>query len=565
MNDWKSALRAIKKQSLTAKTKEERRRQDADSKPREIRGIDATTWLESLKKNPKSGPHETSACKSPPTVHSQQNSENRLRAATSTPIAKTRSICTLKRNAESEELKGVPETLDQQQRGALTRRSFYKSPEPWVTAGARSQYTPSPSSRPLDIVIGLDFGTSYTKAAVGMRDQIFPVGWEGISAAPDKYLLPTEYSELDDGSCHIGQAPGVPFERVRQRLKQPFIEPAVSAESIATAAVFVAIVLRYVRAWIYRHHGSKIGLGHIRWLLNIGVPSNGLETERMEVTYKKLGSLAWSLSLGEADIHLKQAREGVLAGKLNTGSNDLIDLRALPEFVAQIAGYVQSPQRKLGLHALADVGGGTFDLVTFIVHERDEESVFPFLVPEVRLLGTQMLNQNRLVGASPPDNATLPDELQPVPNAKEYAEASGISEDQIRLRDGIFWKAVSGMVENVLCRTKQLRYRLSPAWHDGLPTFLTGGGAKVDGYAVSVQAGGQRSARVVNLMPLPLHPRLADFSGERDEYQRISVACGLALDAFSLGQIVPAKDVEDDVPIRSKPIERPDRDELYPD
>ncbi|WP_434661525.1 hypothetical protein P5W99_00910 [Paraburkholderia sp. A3BS-1L] len=561
MNDWKSALREIKRRSPTAKTKEERREHGADSKPKRIRNIDATAWLESLKAQAKSRPPQTPASKSPSTVLSQQTSEDSARTAASTRTdAKTP---TVSNNADTKKRKGVPERLDQPKLGTLTRRSFYKSPEPWVTAGARSQYAQLPSSRSLDIVIGLDFGTSYTKVAVGLRDQILPVSWEGISATPHEYLLPTEYSELDDGSCHIGQAPLVPYERVRQRLKQPFIEPAASSESIATAAVFVALILRYVRGWIYHHHGGKIGSGHIRWLLNIGAPSNGLETERIKDAYKKLGVLAWSLSLGGTDIKLKQAREGTLAGKLPE-PDDLIDLQVLPEFVAQIASYVQSPQRKLGLHALADVGGGTFDLVTFIVHEKNEESVFPFLVPEVRVLGTQMLNQNRLVGSSLPDNAILPDELQPVPNAKEYAQFSGLSEDQVRLRDEIFWVAVRGMVERVLYKTKQIRYRLSAAWQDGLPTFLTGGGATVSGYSASVKAGGQHLARAVNLMHLPPHPRLANFSGSNEEYHRISVACGLALDPFSLGLIVPAKDVEDDVAILRKTIERPDRDDLYP-
>lgn len=100
---------------------------------------------------------------------------------------------------------------------------------------------------------------------------------------------------------------------------------------------------------------------------------------------------------------------------------------------------------------------------------------------------------------------------------------------------------------------------------DGLKeAFLTGGGSQVAGYGTSVKSAGERHARMLNLMPLPLHPRLADFTGGNSEYQRISVACGLALDAFSLGQIVPAKDLHDDVALRKQVAERPDRDELYP-
>jgi len=49
------------------------------------------------------------------------------------------------------------------------------------------------------------------------------------------------------------------------------------------------------------------------------------------------------------------------------------------------------------------------------------------------------------------------------------------------------------------------------------------------------------------------------------EYQRVSVACGLAQDAFTLGRVVPAKEVEDDRPVTpTRRASRPDRDELYP-
>lgn len=231
--------------------------------------------------------------------------------------------------------------------------------------------------------------------------------------------------------------------------------------------------------------------------------------------------------------------------------------------MAQIAGYVQSAQRRPGLHALVDVGGGTLDVVTFIVHERDGEDVFPFLVPEVRALGTQLLDANRLVDASKLGEIHPWDGLAPVLCAAEFARTNALPEDYVCLRDGIFWEAVRDVVKGVLHKTKVRRYRLSSAWTDGLPTFFTGGGATIDGYRKSVKEGGECHAKVVNLMPLPFHPRLAEFTGGLEEYQRISVACGLALDAFALGHIRPAREVEDDLAPRQPVLERPGHEELY--
>lgn len=242
---------------------------------------------------------------------------------------------------------------------------------------------------------------------------------------------------------------------------------------------------------------------------------------------------------------------------------DLIGLEVLPEFVAQIAGYVQSSQRQRGLHALVDVGGGTLDVVTFIVHERDGEDVFPFLVPEIKPLGTQMLYENRLVEAPMHEESNLPDELQPVLSSSEYAKCAGVPEHHVEARDKVFWAEVHSTVHRVLHQTRKNRYRLSDAWSQGLPVFLTGGGGSVEGYMRAVRSGGRHCAPVMNLMSLPKHPKLSEFAESISDYQRVSVACGLAQDAFSLGQLVPAGQVEDDISIVSRLVDRPDRDELY--
>lgn len=460
--------------------------------------------------------------------------------------------------------KGVPASLQVQSSSNLTRQANFKTPDDWVRKGNCTQLLKQTNSAAaIDVFIGLDFGTAYTKAAVGLKDQIFVVDWVGLSAGSDRYLLPSEYSILSDGSCQIGQSPGVSVDQFHHRLKHPLIDPAVSSASLADAAVFLAMVLRYIRAWVFIHHGEKLKGSSIRWMLNIGAPSNGLENERHLRAYQKMSYSAWSMSVSEFEPTAAQAIEEIRAWQPGDLPKDLIGLDVLPEFVAQIAGYVQSAQRQRGLHALIDVGGGTLDVVTFIVHERDEEDVFPFLVPEIRALGTQMLNQNRLIDAPEHEESGLPDELQPVLNTSEYAKFTGLPEDHIELRDKIFWREVHATVHRVFDKTKRNRYRLSEAWSKGLPVFLTGGGGLVDGYQISVKSGGRHCAPVMNMMLLPKHPKLADFFGTLNDYQRVSVACGLAQDAFSLGRLIPAGDVEDDVNHNPDVSNRPDRDELY--
>jgi len=458
----------------------------------------------------------------------------------------------------------VPASIKALRKISVERQKFFRDAAEWVTEGAQTQLShTAEKGRSIDVVIGVDFGTSYTKAAVGMLDKIYPVNWSGVTNSSEPLLLPSEYTVLPDGKVFLGQRPGALEDEVRLDIKLPFINPGVSIKSVATASVFLAQVLRYVRAWVYKFHGTKIGDAKIRWQFNLGAPCNGLEDPRLTTAFRRLGYTAWLLSQRGVESGMTDAVEITEAWQNQNNPPDLSALDVFPEFVAQMAGYVQSPQRQRGLHALADVGGGTLDVVTFIVHQVDHEDTFPFLVPEVKSLGTHMLNQNRIVGVGLETNIELPDELMPVLDAESFATATSIDPAHVKSRDRIFCAQVSDVVKKVMAVTKAKRYRQSEAWSTGLRTFLTGGGASVEGYDQAIKSGGLACASRIDLILLPLHPRIADFTGRVQDYQRISVACGLAQDAFSLGRIIAAKDVEDDYAIASLTRVRPDRDELY--
>jgi len=457
----------------------------------------------------------------------------------------------------------VPTSIRALRKVSTERQKFFREPADWVTEGAKTQLPGVPAKPSIDVMIGIDFGTSYTKAAVGMQDKIYPVDWSGVVTCPEPLLLPSEYTALSDGRVFLGQRPGATSSEVKLDLKVPFINPGVSNESIAVAAIFLSKILGYIRAWIYKFHRGKIGNTNIRWHLNLGAPSNGLEDTRLTTAYERLAHTAWSLSQRSSELTLGDAMAMVKASAGQLNATNLHALGVFPEFVAQMAGYVQSPQRRRGLHALADVGGGTLDVVTFIVHQVDDEDTFPFLIPEVKNLGTHMLNQNRMVGVLADESAHLPDELMPVLNTVAFAAATLVDPNHVKARDEVFCTHVSNVVKKVLSTTKARRYRRSEAWTSGLRTFLTGGGANVGAYSEAVKKGGLGCTSQIELIPLPLHPRIADFDGDTQLYQRISVACGLAQDAFSLGRIIPAKDVEDDIAMTGSACRRSDRDEVY--
>ena len=359
----------------------------------------------------------------------------------------------------------------------------------------------------------------------------------------------------------IGQHVNASSKDIRSDLKLPFINnPAVSRKSIVVASTFLALVLRYIRAWLFHHHAAKIGDANIRWQLNIGSPSNGLEDARRDKAYRTLAATAWIQSQCTNADQIAACQTDVWHE--GQALCDLTDLQIRPEFVAQMAGYMQSPQKQKGLHALIDVGGGTLDIVTFIVHNVEGEDTFPFLVPQVHPLGTHGLIQNRLFGNTVVRN--MVDELQPIALPNEFSKTIGIDLQHIYARDELFSGEVRKVIQTVFDYTKNRRYRLSEAWLSGVRTFFTGGGASVNLYSQAVSSAKVPSAMGLLLRPLPPHPKLDGFTGHDEQYQRISVACGLAQDSFTLGRVVPAKEVEDDLPVMPIQRERPNRDELYP-
>ncbi|PNG56054.1 hypothetical protein WDL1CHR_01159 [Variovorax sp. WDL1] len=446
---------------------------------------------------------------------------------------------------------------------ALTRRDRFLRPEAWVAAGGKTQYMDSGHHGAVDIYIGLDFGTSFTKAAVGFKDKIYPVSWSGMSKTSPDYLLPSEFTEFEDGSLFVGQHPDADVSRVRGDLKLPFLNPAVSTSSITTAATFIALVLRYIRAWVYQYHGATLGASHLRWQLNIGAPSNGPDDARLVQAYWRLAAMAWRRSI-ECNVTRLALDDGT-PRREGEQLQDLVDLQVHAEFVAQMAGYMQSPQRQRGLHALVDVGGGSLDVVTFIVHRVEEEDTFPFLVPQVHPLGTHGILQNRLVGGKLANGTGVIDGLAPVPSVGDFAKATGLSEAHVSARDTLYEEKFRAVIRSVFDTTKARRYRLSDAWQTGVRTFFTGGGSGTQLCHDALHTASVPSAKGLHMMPLPAHRNLDGFEGAPEDYQRISVACGLAQDAFTLGRIVPAKEVDDDVaPTWTTATARPDRDDLYP-
>lgn len=450
---------------------------------------------------------------------------------------------------------------------ALPSTSDFKPPDAWVARGSSSQMTSQSIVKRSDIFIGLDFGTAFTKAAVQIADNIYPVDWRGISNHKEQFLLPTEYCELPNKECFLGQHPNASPQNFHTNLKQSFINLLVSNDSLSKASIFVALVLQYIRAWVYQNHSGKLGSVSIGWHLNIGIPSDFLDKDRHAQHYKKLIDIAWELSLSPQTEITYSSAFSLLSHQIKH-KPDLRSVGQVPELVAQLAGYSKSARRQKGLHTLIDIGGGTVDMVTFNIHQLDGDDVFPFFVAKVNPLGSYALLGNRFLSFKM-QSSSIASSVQNLLADEAFSQLFNVSLREIQETDKRFFNSFQREFESVLSTTQRKRYPSSPNWGTGIRTFISGGGAFIPGYEQSIR----RSRTPLNCplltMDLPPHPKLANFNQDPAQYSRISVACGLAVDEFSLGTIRPASEVEDAPPliatVNGLPMrERPDRDELYP-
>ena len=449
----------------------------------------------------------------------------------------------------------------------LSRELEFKKPESWVVDGAKLQAPEGGIGRVLPVRVGVDFGTAYTKIAIRAADKVFFVPWSGTRNSEVHYLLPGELCRLESDSLLLGRSPSA--AEVRSDLKLPFLSNHSStAAQQAAAMAFLALAIRYARAWLYRTQPALVSGRKLAWELNVGCPTNSWSSGSLRRVYERVAIRAWQLSQAKSEITWESAVAHLGPLDLSLEEVGLDGVHLMPEFVAQIAGYVRSPQRKNGLHMLMDVGAGTVDLATFNVAYDDvrEEDRYPIFASEVLPLGTHFLMAKRLRSLG--HEKAEWDDLQAIPDHGELAKRLDVDHRQLQVVDEEFARRLRGEIKRVLSYTRTQRYGKAPEWREGLPVFLSGGGSDCDTYSRALAVAYASCNVPLRRSSFPLlEEAVAGGSFKSSDFHRLSVAYGLTFDAQSIGRILAPHEVDDAPahdPLVDTPRSRPDRDELYP-
>lgn len=411
-----------------------------------------------------------------------------------------------------------------------------------------------------EMVIGLDFGTSSVKVVVGDRSagEAFAVRFSNIDGI-DSYLLPSRLWQTDNQFSLLGGA------TVHRDLKLSLLSHDDNPEHIERATAFLALVVRYVRGWLFSEHAEIYSNTKMVWTLVLGIPAANyaadMENQALVDKFRLIAKAAWlaagndkeEMLIGLITQAVSRAKE-LLAGDALKSEPKNVEVDVFPELSAQIYGFCVSQgfdEKAENIFMTVDVGAGTVDSSVFQVKKaKGGKWDFKFFTNQVQQNGVMNLHRTRvkwwsdaLSGQTDPasqlfkelnDNKSHTDHHGMIPDSMDDY-LTGVS---LKFRDAnnhpdkeFFKKRVAQQVRgDTLYRVWKLKY-LNQQQLTGIPMFLCGGGIRMPYYQKLEQElanfpGTNWLKAIKRALVKPTKLR-ADGLGDAD-YDRLSVAFGLS-------------------------------------
>lgn len=435
-----------------------------------------------------------------------------------------------------------------------------------------------------DLHIGFDLGTSCSKVMIGDPEAgvCLPIRFSDTRDGIGRYLCPTRFEERD-GSVFLGeQRTADSVDDIKWRAIGDSQQGDGLERATEDLAIYLALVLEVTRSRFKIQYASQYAELEICWHLNLGFPARAIEGALVAL-YQSAAKAAVSVVSEGGTISRRAVADRLRRPVRRDPSGVGIDperTNLYPEIAAQLAGYVRSRYREYGSLLFVDVGAGTLDVSTLIIHRVSHADRCSFHVCDVKPLGALHLFRERMAklrshgdellraedpsfrdGLSPlPDKLVdfLRDRVGAPPAARQ--DFSEVSEDfSLRCR-----RACLGVLAAFRQSQKEIH---ADAAYDPWPTALrcirAGGGSRMEFFRTELSARleedmtpfttwhsdereRRRNGQGLRFIPLPPPDDLqTDDPVVSQEFDRLSVAHGLAYGLDNLmevtGSMVPER------------------------
>ena len=406
----------------------------------------------------------------------------------------------------------------------------------------------------VDLILGVDLGTSCTKVVIGdpgWQNRFFAVPFGHADGDISAWFHPTRFGPEANLKMRLMNDPEL--EHVRDLL-----------------ACYVAEVINHSRSWFDSNRPADYRGREIHWSLNLGFPDKAVDDSPLAVAYRSIARVAVLLASRSEAPSMELATRLRLHGSDDKPFIPSGRIELYPEIAAQLAGYVNSPYRQPGPLLLIDVGAGTLDVSTIILHQDHTQDIVSFFFCEVEKLGVLRLYEARqnVLGSIRPGSVKFPlDHFQdgslPVPESlREMVKQSSVDlEDGFQRVSGAFAERIVGVALSCLQRFRICQKEIHASvnydpWGKTLRFFLTGGGCRSAFYRDQLANGPlEEQLAPKTSWHREAHLRLADNQGLRFEllpmpdnlqnfpsslsrhFDRLSVAYGLAYGRENLMRI----------------------------
>ncbi len=430
-----------------------------------------------------------------------------------------------------------------------------------------------------ELVMGLDFGTAYTKVVVGdaVEAKQFAIAFTRTGAEPASYLPTCLYIDRA-GKMGLSDMPSHSTSCLRD-LKNRLVDSpdgshvfaAASGNSVTALEVctgYLALVIREAKRHFAALRADVYQGLRLVWQLNLGIPTaHDTADEELEATYRVLAMASWRVAMKSELVSVGNVRSTLAAVQHGSGEREddgglsAEDIEVIPEVVASAVGYSRSDVREDGLHLLIDVGALTVDMATFRLKAADEDldsdapdedvdDKYAILESKLLYLGAESWRDEQ-VGKITGDSLTAR-------RARALMGQFGIEDAVLRklAHQGLNVEAaatVSISYRNQCCEwilrllERTLRSR-DPGAHytlEPIRVVVVGGGSTLEPYRIAIRHA-RLSERVTNeWQPVELETPSSLVLEDGAAYARLAVAHGLGYRRDVIGRIHMKREIAD--------------------